>query len=100
MTPELEFRAAAALLAQTASFGARVPDIAACLSSMHSPGRAALLPDIRRLPGPRGEACPQIAAVDSSHNTLSTAGMDVVLIAGIRKRGPRLDGRVHASGSR
>lgn len=83
-TPELEFRAAEALMAQAPGFRAHVQDIAAFLERIAGPARTALLPEIRRLPAPHPELTMRTAAVDSSHKTLATAGMSVVFCAAFR----------------
>lgn len=83
-TPELEFRAAEALLEQTPAFGSHVREIAAFLEELRDPARAALMPEIRELPAPHPELTLRTAAVDSSHKTLATAGMSVVWCAAFR----------------
>ena len=83
-TPELEFRAAEALFAQAPAFGDHVRGVAAFLEDHRSALRGALLPEIRVMPAPHPELTLRTAAVDSSHKTLHTAGMNVVFCAAFR----------------
>jgi hypothetical protein len=81
--PELEFHAAEALFEQVPMVHMHVRELASFLWSVRDPVREALKPDIRQLPAPGIEPM-RTAAVDSSHKTLSTAGMSIVFCAGFR----------------
>jgi hypothetical protein len=81
--PELEFRAAEALFEQVPVVDRHVRGMASFLWEVRGPVREALGPEIRQLPAP-GVDPMRVAAVDSAHQALSTAGMTVVFCAGFR----------------
>ena len=82
--PELEFRAAEALSALVPAFGTRVRELAAFMESVREPARRALRDDISLLPAADAVKPFRTAAVDSAHNTLSTAGICAVFCAAFR----------------
>jgi hypothetical protein len=82
--PELEYRAAEALFEQVPVLRRQVREIASFIEATRGRVRDALRPDIRQLPEPEPLLTLRTAAVDSSHSTLSTAGMTVVFCAAFR----------------
>ncbi|MCA1657168.1 MAG: hypothetical protein LC713_05600 [Actinobacteria bacterium] len=83
-TPELEYRAAEALTALSAPFGEHVREILTFGLSIRSQAREVLIEDVRRLPAFHPELVMRTAAVDSSHKTMTTAGMNIILCAAFR----------------
>jgi hypothetical protein len=81
--PELELGAATALIAQAEPLRAHAAAIVELVCELSAPARAALSGEIRALPtDARGDY--DVAAVDSSHNPVSTVGLTEVIFAAFR----------------
>jgi hypothetical protein len=71
-------------MAQAPRISSFVQDVIGFIERIREPARRVLEPEIRRVPAPDTDALYPLGAVDSSHTSLTTAGLCTVLVAAFR----------------